>query len=95
MHKYIIWFLILPPSHSPLSEYENVALLGKQAIKALEPRTNCYRLQPSKTPTIFKFKKSEVFHLLAEVYPIKLDVLGGAALLLVIWSHSSEERHVP
>lgn len=86
MHKYIIWFLILLSAHSPLCEYENVALLGIQAIKALEPSTNCCRLQPSKTPIIFKFKKSEVFHLLAEVYSIKLDVLEGEgqALLLVI-----------
>lgn len=63
MQKYVIWFLILPPSHTPLSEYENVAPLAMQATKALEPSTTCYRLQPSKTYHFSWKKVSSIPHI--------------------------------
>lgn len=61
MHKYIIWFFILPP-HSPLSENENVAPL-RMISKPWSPAQLCYRLQPSETPVIVQGKKVRIIPL--------------------------------
>lgn len=62
---------------SAFTIFLTLALVRMQAIKALEPSTTL--LQTSAILNLYHFsrKKSEVFNLLVEIYPIKLDVLEG------------------